>query len=93
MANIGTFNIEWLAENSEMDIQAGERVVVCDCDGRELARGELKDEASGWNRAASVNGFPVSTWLAIRNVECWTTNSMAEIVYVYREALENSETV
>ncbi len=92
MANLQTINIEWLAEHSELDIQAGERVVVCDCEGRVIARGELKHEASGWNRAASVNGFPISTWLAIRDVECWTTNSMAEIVYVYREVLETSET-
>jgi len=91
MANRANNHVEWLAEHSETDIQAGERVVVCDCEGRVIARGELQHEASGWNRSASVNGFPISTWLAIRDVECWTTNSMAEIVYVYREALENDE--
>jgi hypothetical protein len=75
--------IQWLAANSDTSIRDGEPVVVCDHNGREVARGELRYAEDG----RMVNGFPIDQWLAVGDVECWTTGE-AMIVYVYREVLE-----
>ena len=88
MPNLSIPYIEWLAEQNKTSVHDGDRVIVCDFQGNEIAHGTLVyTGASGWRAYAQVNGREFQTWLILPKETVWL-DLEGRFVYLYHADAE-----